>query len=333
MDRHRLAAALITAATMLAAGRAVAGDGASNHARGPHAAARLFEDAGAAEDRGDHAAAARLYAEADALSPNAVALQAALNAAIAADDAGIGMELAERAASRDGEAALATLASEARDRFRPRAGRMIITCKGCSARLDKAAVDLDHPRWVSAGFHLVEFDVGGNHTRHLVRVDPGRIVRATPDSVAAPAPAPAPAPASASVSDSASVSGPVTGPVTAAAPALAAADTADRGGVSQAWFWTGVGLTALSAGMTIASGADTIDKHDQYTQNPTEAAAKAGMAADARTQVLCVVTAALGLGTTALGVFAVQWKTPAAQVTGAVAPTPGGAAASLRAAF
>src|SRR5579883_1459555 len=94
-------AAAIAAAAILRAGTAAADTGASE------TPARAAYDRGvAAFQKGDYAVAAHEFATADALSPNAVALHAGLDAAVRADEAVLGMELAERAKRVTGDTAL-----------------------------------------------------------------------------------------------------------------------------------------------------------------------------------------------------------------------------------
>lgn len=219
-----LLAAAVIAATALGATEARAEPTAADMEN-----ARAAYDRGAAASaRGDHATAARELALADTIAPNRVALEAALTAALDADDAALGMELAARAEARGEGGSVAELAREARARFAGRAG-------------------------------------------------PVTKAEATP-------------------------------------PAAAGAETAPRSpegsGLSPAWFVAGLALTAAAGGGAIASGLDTKGRHDDFVAarcpepGPTGECARLadeGSGAQARTNVLIGVTAALGAATAVLG--------------------------------
>jgi hypothetical protein len=118
-------------------------------------------------------------------------------------------------------------------------------------------------------------------------------------------------------------------------PAVGAIDrgrrTAPDRGVAPTWFWVGVGATGLFTALTVASGVDTLDRHAEFVADKSEEKAEAGESAETRTYVLLGVTCALGVGTAALGAFAVRWD--AGDATVAVLPAAGGAALSVGGAF
>ncbi|HVY49070.1 MAG TPA: hypothetical protein VHB21_24440, partial [Minicystis sp.] len=233
----------------------------------------------------DYAAAAREFALADELLPNPTALRQGLKDAIEAGDAPLAMTLADRAEKRGGsEAELAKLVAAARAACGPRVGRLVLKCTGtCQAELDGKPTGVNLPIWVDAGEHAVTFRIEGRVEQATAHVSAGSDVAVSP-----PPPAASPAPT----------------PVVAAAPA-----PARRDGLSPAWFVAAAGVTTAVAGATIASGVDTLSKHDAYERDTSQVALKqAGQSAQTRTNVLLAVTGAAAAGTAALGLFGVRWS-------------------------
>lgn len=77
----------------------------------------------------------------------------------------------------------------------------------------------------------------------------------------------------------------------------------DEGGLSPAFFLTGLGLTAVAGGILIWSGLDTLGGVDEYEADPTEARLAEGQDKELRTNILIGVTAGLGVVTAALLLF------------------------------
>lgn len=141
----------------------------------------------------------------------------------------------------------------------------------------------------------------------------------------------------------------VTGPVNAAdtRDTQDADDSADDSSSSEGWspaiFWTGVGLTAVAAGVTVWSGLDTQSAADDYKKNPTQEGLDDGQSLEMRTNVLIGVTAALAVGTGIVGIFLTDWggsekqpnQSARAQPRFNMAATvvPGGAMATVRGQF
>jgi hypothetical protein len=307
MIRVKIGAMLLGGALMVAGGEAFAGN---------PAAARAYEDGVAAADRGDHAAAAKDFARADELSPNPVALGAALDAAVAADDGVLAMELVQRAEDRAVEGAAAASAEAAKSKFRGRVGRIRIACVDCEAKVDGVEAPVNRARWIEVGTHTVTFwKDGAEVDRRSVKVEGDKTAKVSPHDPSAGAP---------EAEEAASG--------TAAAAAPAAAQTAVSSKLSPAWFWTAAGITGAMAIGTIASGVDTVQQHSDFLLHPTDEGARAGQAADSRTQILLGTTAAFAVGTAALGVFGIDWssgKPAAPAVMGIVAPVPGGFTATV----
>ena len=257
--------------------------------------------------RKDYPNAAREYATADALSPNPVALQAAIDAAVLADDPVLGVQLLDRARGAPRTNALLATMLAAEQKFARRTGRIRIGCPAapCLATIDGAAIDPSQATIVRVGSHSVLVQGGGAATSHTVIVGPDE-TQVVGDGAAAASAGSAPAPASGPESAPASVSAP--------APAPAPAPASARG-LSPVWFFVGAGATALSGGLTIASGVDTASKHSSFphcTPN-CPGASTTGQAAQTRTNVGVAITAVLGVATVVL-IPLVRWHAVQATV-------------------
>jgi hypothetical protein len=256
------------------------------------------EAARAAYDRGAAAFAAHRYAEAaadlaraDALAPNPVALANAIKAAELADDPVLALNLADRAEQRPGAGeGAAAAARRVREKMGQRVGKVSIRCaaaRGCVVTVDAEPFPVDQQRWIKAGPHAVEISVGSVVGRYTVTVEAGKTLDwSEPASAAPPSPPPEPKPE------------PPKPPPPAPPPPR---------GISPAWFAVGAGLTAVAGGFLVASGVDTLGKHSDYVAFKTSDPGP-GQGAQTRTNVLVGVTAALGVATAAIGVFAVRWS-------------------------
>jgi hypothetical protein len=168
--------------------------------------------------------------------------------------------------------------------------------------------------FVTPGAHLVEIVVAGGVERRWASVAGGasiQVAGAAREATVAPGPQSArqPAPRAA------------TNALPAATPAARAADEAP-GGISPIWFWLGVGATAALGGATIASGVDTLAKHDDYLGTRQPGGDEAGRRAETRTNVLIGTTVAAGVATGLLGLLAVRWSSAPPPRTGAAAARP-----------
>jgi hypothetical protein len=269
--------------------------------------ARVVYDRGtAAHRRGDFAEAAADFALADSLAPSPVALRAALDDAIKADDPALGMELVERFDRAPAAGPVAASASAAREKFQGRAGRVAVHCPAsgsCMATLDGRTLDVTRPAWASVGQHTLLVQIDETPRPRLIEVKPNETLDVTPTPAPSPAPAleptPAPAPASA--------------PAAALTPALAPPAPVDRGssGLSPVWFWVGLGATAIAGGATLWSGLDTDSKHQSFESEncprvgstSCSSLGVAGSSAETRTNVLVGVTAAVGAATVVALIF------------------------------
>src|SRR5687767_8433845 len=95
------------------------------HAEPDYARAKEAYDRGVrAHAAGDHGGAARAFAEADSLVPAAASLEAAIEAAMRADDAVFGADLLDRLAGRPPEPSLDKTVAAAKKKFANRTGKV-----------------------------------------------------------------------------------------------------------------------------------------------------------------------------------------------------------------
>ncbi len=295
-----------------------------------------------AHDRGDHRLAAREFARADAIAPSAVALQAALDAAIDADDPALGSELLERSSRGPVSGALAGTVARARKKFAGRAGRIAILCPSaarCQASIDggASALDVKSPTWVTAGRHVVTLSVNEERTTKSVEVVAEQTVEvgapprkesstakteeAPPPVVPKPEPAPSPAPS----------------PPPEAPPQKAK-------GLSPVVFWTGAGLTGAAAIGTVIAAEATRREHENFLATGCDRAnfdgcerrQSEGESAQLLTNLGIAATAAFGAATVVIGVAFTNWsadKGPPPQASWIVTPIASGAAAGYATRF
>ncbi len=275
------------------------------HAAPDLARARDAYDRGVrAHAAADYGAAARAFAEADALAPTPASLEAALEAAMRADDAVLGVEVLDRAEGRgDVDASLLRTIDAARRRFGGRTGKIRVQCTGserCLFAVDGRASDGSRPFVAIVGTHSIVIQQGEGRVERLVEVRADAVTVVGMSSGAAPPPE---TPRSAPIS---------------------------RSGLSPTWFFVALGATALVGGATVFSGIDAADQHDAFVTagcapgatGPKAATCAArsedGSSATLRTNLLLGATAVLAVGTAALGVVFVRWS-----------PAPTGGVASI----
>jgi hypothetical protein len=148
-----------------------------------------------AHNKGDMQRAAHEFAKADALAPSAVALQAALDAAIEADDPALGGELLERSTREKPSGQLAASVGQAKTKFAGRAGRVRVSCPSgstCLETIDGAPMETTKPAWSRTGQHTVVVQVDGDPQTKLVRVEADQIVEVVGAKADGTAPAPPP---------------------------------------------------------------------------------------------------------------------------------------------
>ncbi|MBX3186110.1 MAG: hypothetical protein KF819_03805 [Labilithrix sp.] len=266
------------------------------------ARARAAYDRGVrAHAAGDHAAAARAFAEADALVPDGASLEAALESSIAADDAVLGAELLDRATGRAADAGLARTIAAARRRFAGRTGTLQVDCENapsCLVSVDGVAGDATKPLYVKPGPRAVVVQRGRERIERIVDVVADRVT-VVPPKLAPVA---------------------TVAPVASDRPARALDSSSSRGGLSPTWFWVGAGATAVAGAFTALSGVFTLEAHERFEQGGCGLGATGPRAADcdargeggrsdqARTNILLGATAVFAVATAVLGVFVVDWS-------------------------
>ncbi|MBX3202385.1 MAG: hypothetical protein KF894_29935 [Labilithrix sp.] len=303
------------------------------------------QDAKEAYDRGLEAHkrgalhdAAEEFARADALAPSAVALQAALDAAIEADDAGLGAELLERSKRAPAPPALASSITAAHLKFRGRAGRVRVLCpegSTCSARIDDKRIDVDRVVWTAIGKRTLRVDLDGNTQAKTVDVSVDQIVDATPSRGAPP---------------SIVMLSPgelVERPRDERAADFGAGDDADgvavdaKGparagrGLPPVVFFGGAALTVALAGVTTWFALDASSTHGAFERagcasanfDACEGLKEDGEARQQGTNVALALTAVSGIATALIGVMLTDWGGPT------ITAHPTGGAASWRLTF
>lgn len=124
-------------------------------------------------------------------------------------------------------------------------------------------------------------------------------------------------------------------------PAGAAATPRDSGteaGLDPAWFWAGLGVTGVLAGVSVWSGLDTQSAKSDYDDDlPSLSRAEAqqrlddGNSKETRTNVLFALSGVAAVGTAALGLFVVDWGSDERKAGAQLLIGP--ASASLRGSF
>jgi len=269
--RHRLLSLALLLAVCGSSGDAVADDALQ-------AAEESFRQGQQAVERGEYLAAARAFARADELAPKPLALQAALDVALMADDAALGMELVERAEKLKRTASwspeIAESTEKARAKFSDRVGKLRIDCSACTVVVDGLPHPAREPRWLGIGKHRVELAQAGRSAELQAEVLAGRETVMT----------------------------------MAAAPRIetpAVVDPPRANGISPAFFFVGLGLTLTSGAGLIASAVDTRSKHDEFERAPSPSSEQKddGEAAQLRTNVLIGVTGGLGAATVIVAIL------------------------------
>lgn len=289
--QRRLALALTCAISLAYAANASADQATLDAAR------QAYDRGAAAYDAKDYPRAATELAKADELMANDVALELAIKAAVKADDPRLAMTLAARGARRS-NAGVAAAAEQARQKMAGKTGTVIVMCPmrpSCNATVDGEAVHAGSPHIVLIGDHNVVVEGGGGPRDVL-------LAKVAPDGVA-------------EVRASAPSSGGSSATPVAILPPPRARDeqapverSPSSSGISPAWFWVGVGLTAVLGGATIASAVDTSNKHESFLALPTEELQSNGLDAQLRTNLLAGSTGLAGVATIVVGAFFVKWK-------------------------
>ena len=276
-----------------------------------------------AHKKGDLKKAAEEFARADSLAPSPIALQAALDATIEADDAPLGAELLERSRREPAPPGLAASITAAHLKFNGRSGMVRVACPksatACSAKLDDQPVEVDKVVWARTGQHTVVAQVDGKSHKQQIEVSSDQLVE-IPAVKGAAATRPAPedtTPPPDADSDSPRKRG-------------AFAD-----GLPPIVFFGAAGLTVALAGVTTYFAIDTSSQHSEFEKagcNQANNAPCAGLRADGEssqstTNVMLALTGVAAVGTAVIGAAFTNWKGPM------FAAHPGGGGATWRVAF
>lgn len=248
---------------------------------------------------GDDDGALEAFVAADTSVPSEQALEAAALASEHAKGAPALETLCRRIEERTLEPRALGLARAACDRRGLAFGALRLTCSAeCAPRLDGEPITVGTTS-LREGSHTLS--VGGKDARIEVRRHE-RLERAwSPE------------------------------PPTRALPTSDAPST----GIHPAWFFAGLGLTAVAGATTIGSGVDAATKHGRFVDDrcalsvgqrkASDASctllAREGSSAQLRTNVLAGITGGLGLATALVGAFGVRWSTPVRAAHVELSPT------------
>ncbi len=259
-------------------------------------ASEAYERGRRAAGERDYLVAARSFAEADTLVPDATALESALQAVVLADDPVLGMNLVERAQRSPATAAMSVV-NEAGDAFRSRAGKVTAECGAtpCTLEVDGVSV-ATLSTWLPLGEHAATLRGGGRvHEQRLAIIAGASFVLRLPEPSVVPLAPAAPVPVA---------------PVRGAGEVVPDA-VPERSSILPIAFWTGVGVTAALGIGAVASNADVASTHDEFVsrcQSGTPASLDGclelrndGEAATTRTQLLYGATATLAAATAVIG--------------------------------
>ena len=291
-----------------------------------------------AHARGDFRRAAEEFAKADSLAPSPVALQAALDAAVDADDFLLGAELLERTkrlgATRPGT--LSASIDAATTKLGGRAGHVKVVCPSgarCTATLDGAAFDGAKGVWSRVGAHTLVVQVDGTPDTRTVEVRGGEDMevvaaraRAAADPALPPSPSRHPTP------------DPTPPPTAHPTPPDAAAAKP----LSPLVFWIGTGATVVFGGATTYFALAASSKHKSFTDagcgtlstSDCPDLADKGDTAQTRGNIGFAVTGVAAAATVVIGVFFTDWNgSKKAARAPVLVPVAGGMAAGWGATF
>ena len=330
LTRHRHAASVSCLVAALIASSAA-------HALTPKEQAKeAYERGTAAHKRGDYPAAARAFAEADGALPSDVALGAALDAAMLADDAVLGSELIERSERSTPAGTLKDLVPKARAQFAGRAARVRLVCEPglaeCLGSVSGASLPKDRALWVRVGQHQAVVQVNGASKITLLQLAAGELreLRGEAPKTAEPVPVPVPSstavdPKAAATPPSNAAPGPGVAPLAnTLTPVPAPPKAADPSGLPPIVFYSGLGLTALLGGASIAATLYTKGLHDDFlaaacqgTAPPSDCKSRADSGEAWQTGALVGfgATAVVGVTSVVIGLGFTRWQTEGPRVS------------------
>jgi hypothetical protein len=292
---------------------------------GDKARAKEAYDRGlAAHKKGDLKMAAQEFARADSYAPSPVALQAALDAAVEADDAPLGAELLERSRREPAPPGLAASITAAHLKFSGRTGKVRVACPtsaACTAKLDERSIEVDKVVWTRTGSHTLVTQVDGKSQKQQVEVSSDQLVEVS------------------AVKGGATAVRPEAADTPAPADADADSPRRKRGafaeGLPPIVFFGGVGLTVVLAGVTTYFAIDTSNAHGDFEKAgcaqanfaPCAGHKADGESSQSMTNVMLALTGVAAVGTAVVGAAFTNWKGPL------LSAYPGGGGATWRVAF
>ena len=299
-------------------------------------AARAFEEGQRAQLHRDYARAAELFELADRSAPNAAALRSAMRNFDAAGNPAHAATLAAHAIERyPNDAETRKLAERLLARVTPTLGELSVRCAmDCALVLDgRATSDAPsgtHKLFVAPGEHAViaRFNDGRSAMKSVTAT-----AGATSELAVEPPPQPPQPPQQ--IGTPPTNEAPASAAVGNPAPPVGTAVVVEKRDrrLSPAVAIVGLALTAGLGAATIWSGLDTLSANDRYKKNPTQAGFNDGLDREHRTDGLIAGTAALGVATLVVAIFATRWhKSAPSERRAAVRLQPfgvGGATAGL----
>jgi hypothetical protein len=323
------------AASIALAALLLSGIASTASAQNDKALAKEAYDRGTqAHARGDFRSAAAEFAKADALAPSPVALQAALDAAVDADDFVLGAELLDRT-KRLGAARPGTLGASidaATKKLGGRAGHVKVACPSgarCTTTLDGATFDPSKGVWSRVGPHTLVVQVDGSPDTRTVELRAGESMEVMAARASAPQP-PTPPPTAPLI------------PTAAPTPTEPATDAHPPKPLAPIVFWVGAGFTVVLGGVTTYFALSASSKHQSFADARCGVVATGdcrdlkdtGETAQALANVGFAATGVAAAATIVIGAIFTDWtgarKPPSAPV---VVPVAGGMAASWATAF
>lgn len=310
MKRAILGALVLTALASASSAVAAPEDDARSRA------AQAYKRGVAAHDRGDLQTAARELALADAIAPNPVALRAALDAAIDADDPALGAELIERARRAPASGPLAASLEAAKKKFAGRAGRVRVACPegaSCLATIDGTKLVVGATAWTRTGQHTIVVQVDGVAETKLVDVGMAEEVVVSP-TPPAPPPAVTPAPAAAPPAvPPASESPPPPPPKATVEPAP---EMDHHKPLSPTLIWVGAGITVAAGAFATVFALQTKGAHEDFVaascptrpSSDCDALKDDGEGKQTRTNVMLGVAGATAAVTVLAAVLWTDWR-------------------------
>lgn len=253
-------------------------------------AGEAYERGARASKGGDFATAAKEFARADELAPSPTALEAALDAAVQADDPALGVELLERSKRAPVTGPLSQSVSAAHAKFDGRGGHMRVVCTHppCKVEVDGKPVDPQKPIWAPKGTHaVVREDATGAKTSMLATVTPDSTIDVDAPAAASPTPPPP--------------------------------SKDERGGKLPKYvFYAGAGLTVAAGVVTVVFGLDSNGTHDDFEKAGCTRGASPlatcnslrddGQGAETRTNIALLSTVVIGAAVAVIGVFFTDWN-------------------------